>query len=113
MEQKEVKLTMYYFYLILLSLLLDHNDIDPDELHRLFYVAVTRAKKALHILEPRNYDRAYMTVRFHEHIKGDKAEYIAAMWLWDQGYLVCRNMSQQGAVDLNCNQRTRSYTDRC
>ena len=39
---------------------LDHNDIDPDELHRLFYVAVTRAKKALHILEPRNYDRAYV-----------------------------------------------------
>ena len=37
----------------------DHNDLDPDELHRLFYVAVTRAKKALHILEPRNYDRAY------------------------------------------------------
>ena len=25
---------------------------------------------------------------------------MAAMWLWDQGYLVCRNMSQQGAVDL-------------
>jgi len=39
-------------------------------------------------------------VRFHEHIKGDKAECIAAMWLWDQGYLVCRNMSQQGPVDL-------------
>ena len=39
-------------------------------------------------------------MRFHEHIKGDKAEYIAAMWLWDQGYLVCRNMSQQGPVDL-------------
>ena len=39
-------------------------------------------------------------MRFHEHIKGDKAEYIAAMWSWDQGYLVCRNMSQQGAVDL-------------
>ena len=38
----------------------DHNDINPDELHRLFYVAVTRAKKALHILEPRNYDRAYI-----------------------------------------------------
>ena len=38
----------------------DHNDIDPDELHRLFYVAVTRAKKSLHILEPRNYDRAYI-----------------------------------------------------
>ena len=37
----------------------DHNDLDPDELHRLFYVAVTRAKKALHILEPRNYSRAY------------------------------------------------------
>jgi DNA helicase-2/ATP-dependent DNA helicase PcrA len=38
---------------------LDHNDIDPDELHRLFYVAVTRAKKSLHILEPRNYERSY------------------------------------------------------
>ncbi len=39
-------------------------------------------------------------MRFHEHIKGDKAECIAAMWLWDQGYLVCKNMSQQGPVDL-------------
>ena len=38
----------------------EHNDINPDELHRLFYVAVTRAKKSLHILEPRNYDRAYI-----------------------------------------------------
>jgi DNA helicase-2/ATP-dependent DNA helicase PcrA len=38
----------------------DHNDIDPDDLHRLFYVAVTRAKKALHLLEPKNYDRAYI-----------------------------------------------------
>ena len=38
----------------------DHDDIDPDELHRLFYVAVTRAKKSLHILEPKNYDRAYV-----------------------------------------------------
>ena len=39
-------------------------------------------------------------MRFHEHVKGDKAECIAAMWLWDQGYLVCKNMSQQGPVDL-------------
>ncbi len=39
---------------------IDQNDIDPDELHRLFYVAVTRAKKSLHILEPKNYDRAYI-----------------------------------------------------
>jgi DNA helicase-2/ATP-dependent DNA helicase PcrA len=38
----------------------DHNDSDPDDLHRLFYVAVTRAKKSLHILEPKNYDRAYV-----------------------------------------------------
>ena len=38
----------------------DNNDRDPDELHRSFYVAVTRAKKSLHILEPRNYDRAYV-----------------------------------------------------
>ncbi len=39
-------------------------------------------------------------MRYHEHVKGDKAECIAAMWLWDQGYLVCKNMSQQGPVDL-------------
>ena len=38
----------------------NNNDINPDELHRLFYVAVTRAKKSLHILEPKNYERAYM-----------------------------------------------------
>ena len=38
----------------------DNNDRDPDELHRSFYVAVTRAKQSLHILEPKNYDRAYI-----------------------------------------------------
>ena len=38
----------------------NQNDRDPDELHRLFYVAVTRAKKSLHILEPRNYERTYV-----------------------------------------------------
>ena len=38
----------------------DQNDREPDELHRLFYVAVTRAKENLHILEPRNYERAYV-----------------------------------------------------
>jgi superfamily I DNA/RNA helicase len=38
----------------------DNNDINPDELHRLFYVAVTRAKKSLHILEPKNYERCYV-----------------------------------------------------
>ena len=38
----------------------DNDDRDPDELHRSFYVAVTRAKKSLHILEPKNYDRAYI-----------------------------------------------------
>ncbi len=39
-------------------------------------------------------------MRVHEHVKGDKAEYMATIWLWDQGYLVCKNMSQQGPVDL-------------
>ena len=39
---------------------LDYSDCDADELHRLFYVAVTRAKKALYILEPKNYERAYL-----------------------------------------------------
>ena len=38
----------------------NNNDVNPDELHRLFYVAVTRAKKSLHILEARNYDRRYV-----------------------------------------------------
>jgi len=35
-------------------------DNDPDETHRLFYVGVTRAKKSLHIVEPRNTDKAYI-----------------------------------------------------
>ena len=35
-------------------------DNDPDETHRLFYVGVTRAKKGLHIIEPRNTDKAYI-----------------------------------------------------
>ena len=35
-------------------------DYDPDETHRLFYVGVTRAKKSLHIVEPRNTDKAYI-----------------------------------------------------
>jgi DNA helicase-2/ATP-dependent DNA helicase PcrA len=39
---------------------LDHSDRDADELHRLFYVAVTRAKRSLYILEPKNYERAYL-----------------------------------------------------
>ena len=33
---------------------------DPDELHRLFYTGATRAKKELHIVDPKNFDRAYL-----------------------------------------------------
>jgi superfamily I DNA/RNA helicase len=33
---------------------------DPDELHRLFYTGATRAKRELHVLDPRNFDRAYI-----------------------------------------------------
>ena len=33
---------------------------DPDELHRLFYTGATRAKCELHVLDPRNFDRAYI-----------------------------------------------------
>ena len=36
-----------------------HNDRSPDDLHRLFYVGVTRAKEELHLMEPRNYERTY------------------------------------------------------
>ena len=39
-------------------------------------------------------------MKFHEHIKGDVAEHIASIWLLEQGYLVCKNVSQHGAVDL-------------
>ena len=38
---------------------LDQSDKSPDELHRLFYVATTRAKKELHIVSPKNYERSY------------------------------------------------------
>ena len=33
---------------------------DPDELHRLFYTGATRAKKELHVLDPKNFDKAYI-----------------------------------------------------
>ena len=33
---------------------------DPDELHRLFYTGTTRAKRELHIVDPKNFDRAYL-----------------------------------------------------
>ena len=33
---------------------------DPDELHRLFYTGATRAKRELHVLDPRDFNRAYM-----------------------------------------------------
>ena len=38
---------------------LDAAEHDPDDSHRLFYVAVTRAKKTLNIIEPLNYERSY------------------------------------------------------
>ena len=33
---------------------------DPDELHRLFYTGATRAKRELHVLDPRDFDEAYL-----------------------------------------------------
>ena len=33
---------------------------DPDELHRLFYTGATRAKRELHVLDAKNFDRAYI-----------------------------------------------------
>ena len=33
---------------------------DPDELHRLFYTGTTRSQKELHIVDPKNFDRAYI-----------------------------------------------------
>jgi len=33
---------------------------DPDELHRLFYTGATRAKRELHIVDPKDFDRAYI-----------------------------------------------------
>jgi DNA helicase-2/ATP-dependent DNA helicase PcrA len=36
------------------------SEYDPDELHRLYYTACTRAKKELHIIEPRDFNKAYI-----------------------------------------------------
>ena len=40
----------------------DSAENDPDEAHRLFYVAVTRAEETLHIVEPKSYERSYAYV---------------------------------------------------
>ena len=37
-----------------------HKEKNPDDFHRLFYVAVTRPRKELHIVDPRNYEKAYI-----------------------------------------------------
>jgi len=39
---------------------IQQGDEDPDDLHRLFYTAFTRAKKELHIVDPRDFNKAYM-----------------------------------------------------
>lgn len=39
---------------------IEANDREPDDLHRLFYVGVTRAKEELHLMEPRNNHKAYI-----------------------------------------------------
>jgi len=39
---------------------LETMSYDPDELHRLFYTGATRAKRELHVLDPKNFDRAYI-----------------------------------------------------
>ena len=36
------------------------GDTDPDDLHRLFYTAFTRAKQELHIVDPRDFNKAYI-----------------------------------------------------
>ena len=33
---------------------------DPDDENRLFYVAATRTKENLHIIEPRKYEKGYI-----------------------------------------------------
>ena len=39
---------------------LETMSYDPDELHRLFYTGATRAKRELHVLDPRDFNRAYI-----------------------------------------------------
>jgi DNA helicase-2/ATP-dependent DNA helicase PcrA len=36
------------------------GDEEPDDLHRLFYTAFTRAKQELHIVDPRDFNKAYI-----------------------------------------------------
>ena len=39
---------------------IQQQEEDPDDLHRLFYTAFTRAKKELHIVDPRDFNKAYV-----------------------------------------------------
>jgi superfamily I DNA/RNA helicase len=59
MGPKVVKLIKFLVLPDLTKAALDQSDKSPDELHRLFYVATTRAKKELHVVSPKNYERSY------------------------------------------------------
>ena len=43
----------------LTSAAVKQSEEDPDDLHRLYYTAFTRAKKELHIVDPRDFNKAY------------------------------------------------------
>jgi superfamily I DNA/RNA helicase len=43
----------------LTSAAVKQSEEDPDDLHRLYYTAFTRAKRELHIVDPRDFNKAY------------------------------------------------------
>ena len=59
-QQKEEKPTTFLLLQDLTGAALETMSHDPDELHRLFYTGATRAKRELHVLDPKNFDRAYV-----------------------------------------------------
>ena len=47
-------------FLDLTAAAIKQSETDPDDLHRLYYTAFTRAKKELHTVDPKSFDRAYL-----------------------------------------------------
>ena len=59
-EEKQAEANKVLILQDLTNAALETFSHDPDELHRLFYTGTTRTKKELHIVDPKDFNKAYI-----------------------------------------------------